>query len=625
MRLYHQLVLFMLAATVLPLAVVGFWLLRSAEDELARRIGGEQRALAGLAAREVSTGLMGAVEALGRATEAIDWSSASPEETLGGLSLLYQQDDAITAVALVDASGRLLSGPVYRAQRDDGHPVFLPEAQAQWFGAVPVTPLRGGQPGQAALGEAYVTAPDLPARVPVAVKAGSGEAAPFVLAELGLDVLEARMKAIEAEQGATIELLDRSGRVVFSPVSERRFGQLEPALRDRVARSGQDVAAESFSTSGPPRRLVSVAVVPGRLGFVALVSEEETQAFAPVAAMRRTVLFSIGGALAVLLAIGALFTRRLTRRIGQVVVGAEAYGRGELAHRISVTGLDELAGLAETFNRMGAELQGARTRLERWNDDLRQKVEEATAELKAAQAQLVEAQKLAAVGQLGAGVAHEINNPLTGILGNAQLLMLDRPETDPDFEMLRKIELSAKRCKEITQNLLRFSQQREKPEFRPVDLNGVVRDAISLTQHQLQGEGIAVSIELAEGDARINADPGHLSQVVLAVVSNARTALMKADRKELLLRTEVVDGEVRLVVRDSGKGIKSDHLPRIFEPFFTTKDVWSNVGLGLSVAYRVIREHQGRIEVVSTPGVGTTITLCLPLLAAKGAPAQTAA
>ncbi len=560
MRLYQQLVLFMLAATVLPLAAVGFSLLRSAEDELARRIGGEQRALAGLAAREVSTGLMGAVEALGRATEAIDWSAASAEEVMGGLSLLYQQDDAITAVALVDANGRLLSGPLY-AQRDDGHPTFLPEAQAQWFGSVPVTPLRGGQPGQAALGEAYVAARHLPARVAVAVKAGPGEVAPFVLAELGLDLLEARMKAIPGAQAATIELLDRNGRVVFSPVAERRFGQLEPGLTKRVLQIGQDVSSRSFSAGGPPRRLMSVAVVPEQLGFVALVSEGETSALAPVVEMRRTVLLSIGGALAVLLAIGALFTRRLTRRIGQVVVGAEAFGRGELAHRIAATGSDELAGLADTFNRMGAELQGARSRLERWNDDLRQKVEESIAELKAAQAQLVEAQKLAAIGQLGAGVAHEINNPLAGILGNAQLLMLDRPRTDPDLEMLRKIELAAKRCKEITQNLLRFSQQREKPEFRSVDLHGVVRDAISLTWHQLQNEGISVSMELAEGEARVSADPGHLSQVVLAVVSNARTALMKAERKALRVRTESSEGEVLLVVRDTGKGIKPDLLP----------------------------------------------------------------
>ncbi len=614
MKLYQQLVLFMLAATVLPLALVGFWLLRSAEDELARRIGGEQRALAGLAAQEASTRLMGAVEALGRATEAIDWSAASPHEVSGGLSLLYGQSDLITAVALVDASGRLLSGPVYRAQRDDGHPVFRPEQQARWLGSIPVTPLRGGQKGQAALGEAYATGPELPARLAIAVKAGAGEAAPFVLAELGLDQLEAGLKGIAGGEGATLELLDRNGRIVVTATPARRFGPLEEDLRQRVLQLSDRAIAHSFSTAGPSRRLVSVAVVPERLGFLALVSEDEASAFAPVAAMRRTVLLSIGGAFAVLLAIGSLYTRRLTRRIGHVVAGAEAYGRGELDRRIPVTGSDELAGLADTFNRMGAELQGARARLERWNDDLRQKVEEATADLRAAQAQLVEAQKLAAVGQLGAGVAHEINNPLTGILGNTQLLLLDRPETDPDLETLRKIELSAKRCREITQNLLRFSQQREKPAFRPVDLHAVVRDAISLTRHQLETDGIALSIELSPGEARVSADPGHLSQVVLAVVSNARTAMMKTPSKELVLRTSADDGEVLLVVRDTGKGILPEHLPRIFEPFFTTKDVWSNVGLGLSVAYRVIREHRGRIEVDGAPGVGTTVTIRLPLL-----------
>jgi two-component system, NtrC family, sensor kinase len=287
--------------------------------------------------------------------------------------------------------------------------------------------------------------------------------------------------------------------------------------------------------------------------------------------------------------------------------------------RIAPSGSDELTHLATTFNRMGAELGAARTRLLRWNDELRQRVDEATADLRRAQAQLVEAQKLAAVGQLGAGVAHEINNPLSGILGNAQLLMLDRSEDDRDFEALKKIEHSAKRCKEITQNLLRFSQQKDKPSLRPVDLNSVVRDALSLTEHQLTEDGITLHVDLHPAGATVSGDPGHLSQVILAVVSNARTAMIASQTRRLVVRSRVAANEVLLDVEDTGKGIKPEHLPRIFEPFFTTKDVWSNVGLGLSVAYRVMSEHGGRIEVRSEWGKGAVVTLRLPLLAAQAA------
>jgi C4-dicarboxylate-specific signal transduction histidine kinase len=294
-----------------------------------------------------------------------------------------------------------------------------------------------------------------------------------------------------------------------------------------------------------------------------------------------------------------------------VVDGAEAYRRGELEKRVKVEGDDELSALATTFNRMGEELEAARARLLRWNDDLRVRVDEATAELKAAQVQLLEAQKLAAVGQLGAGVAHEINNPLAGILGNVQLLLLDRGASDPDVESLRKIELSAKRCKEITQNLLRFSQQRERAELRPVDLNVVMRDALSLTENQLRGEGIVLTTELSAQPVRVVGDPGHLSQVVLALVSNARTAMLKSPTKRLTLRTGERDGRGFFEVEDTGKGIAPEVRPRIFEPFFTTKDVWSNVGLGLSVAWRVVSEAGGGIDVRSEPGKGACFTVQL--------------
>jgi C4-dicarboxylate-specific signal transduction histidine kinase len=324
------------------------------------------------------------------------------------------------------------------------------------------------------------------------------------------------------------------------------------------------------------------------------------------------VLGGIAVALAVLLLLGGFFTRRLNRRIGSVVDGVQAYTRGELDRRIPVSGADELADLADTFNAMGAELEVSRAKLMRWNDELKQKVDEATADLKAAQAQLVEAQKLAAVGQLGAGVAHEINNPLAGILGNAQLLMLERKEGDSDFETLRKIEQAAKRCKEITQNLLRFSQQRERAEFRPTDLNAVVRDALSLSANQSKGEGVSVSARLKPGTLMVQGDPGHLSQVVLALLSNARIAMIRSSPKALSVHTVETGDQVLLQVADSGKGIKPEHLARIFEPFFTTKDVWSNVGLGLSVAYRVVSEHRGKIEVQTQVGKGSTFTVRLP-------------
>ncbi|MFN7133999.1 MAG: UPF0182 family protein, partial [Myxococcales bacterium] len=340
----------------------------------------------------------------------------------------------------------------------------------------------------------------------------------------------------------------------------------------------------------------------------------ETEAFRPVARMRQTVLASMSGALALLLLAGLVFSRGLARGIERVADGARAYARGELERRIPVQGADEVAELAGTFNAMGEELSAARRRLETWNEELQRKVEERTAELKAAQAQLLETQKLAAIGQLGAGVAHEINNPLAGILGHTQLMMLDRPPDDPLVPSLKKIESQARRAREITQNLLRFSQHRASTGMRPTEVNRVVTDALSLVENQIRGEGVEVKVALADELPPIKGDPQQLSQVVLHLLANARTAMAKSPQRQLTVRTGATGSCVFVEVADSGKGIPEQNLVRIFEPFFTTKDVWTNVGLGLSVSYRIVNEHGGRIRVESQEGRGATFTVELPRL-----------
>jgi signal transduction histidine kinase len=610
MKLYQQLILFMLAATVLPLAAVGFLLLSRAEAELAARIDAEQRILASSTAESVSAELMKTVDALARSAELFNWQTISPEELRGGLQLLYGQSPAVSAVLHLDADGKPQGPPVFRDDPESEHPGFDPREVDTLAQAVPVKALRLGSKGQAALGAAYTNSLTGHAAVAVAVKLADGEQAPFVLAEVVFSGLEALLQRRAAGSPGRIDLVDASsGRILASSQPERRLKPLEPALASLLTTA--DTQVRSFQVAAAAMR-VSSARVPLVPGFDVVVSVDEAVALAPVRAMRRTVLLSIGLTFGVLLALGALYTRRLNRRLSEVVAGAEAFGKGELDRRVTVQGDDELSDLASTFNRMGSELEAARARMLRWNDDLKARVDEATAELRAAQAQLLEAQKLAAVGQLGAGVAHEINNPLAGILGNTQLLLLERDDKDPDFESLRKIEQSAKRCKEITQNLLRFSQQRERPELRPVELNIVLRDALSLTENQLKGDGIVITTELGAPPVRVKADPGHLSQVVLALVSNARTAMMKTEAKQLVLRTGERDGRGFLEVEDTGKGIAPEHRSRIFEPFFTTKDVWSNVGLGLSVAWRVVSEAGGTIDVRTEVGQGACFTVWLP-------------
>ncbi|HVE82979.1 MAG TPA: ATP-binding protein [Myxococcales bacterium] len=616
MKLYQQLILFMLAATVLPLAVVGFLLLRGAEAEISRRITSEQQARATGASESVATYLLGAVESIARSAESFDWGRASDEERLGGLKLLYRQSEAVSAVALLDSEGKLLSPPVFTEDGMGSHPPFSYPGLSQLQKAIPLGNLSGGGKGQAAVSSAYPHSKGQMAALAVAVKLQPAGQSPFAVAELGLGALDGVLASRASLESGRIDLVDEDGRVIASSEPGPLLQPLPATLWAPVKAGLTDDAPHSFTVTLAEPYLVSARPVRGQLRLYTVVSVPERVALQPVRAMRRTVLLSVGAALAVLLLLGGAFTRSMNRRIGAVVEGAEQFSHGDLSARILVTGSDELADLSETFNRMGGELEGARAKLMRWNDELRQRVEEATQELKDAQAQLLESQKMAAIGQLGAGVAHEINNPLAGILGNTQLLMLDRPETDPDFDTLRKIEQMAKRCKDITQNLLRFSQARDKGQLRPMDLNAVVRDAFSLSDNQTKGEGIAVVVKLQPGALMVQGDPGHLSQVVLAMMQNARTAMMKSQVKELKIATRAEGQNAVLEITDTGKGIAPEHLPRIFDPFFTTKDVWTNVGLGLSVAYRVITEHQGKIDVATEVGKGSTFTVRIPRLPA---------
>ncbi|MDY7232585.1 sensor histidine kinase [Hyalangium rubrum] len=612
MKLYQQLILFMLAVTVLPLAGVGFWLLSSSEAQLAARIAGEQRALAVATAESVDAALMKTVDAMALVVESWDWAGLTEEELHGALSLVYRQSSAVSAVLRLDAEGKPLGRAVFsekEGEGPEGHPGFDPVNLELLARAVPVQPLRFGDKGQAALGRVYAHQQSGRAAVAVAIKLEPGEGASFVLAEIVFKDLEKLLTQKAKGSLGRIDLVDSGGRILASSHPQRRLRDLEPEVAAHLRTQGAEIE-QSFQTSDPPLR-VSAARVSGKLDFNVVVSVDEERAMGPVRSMRSTVLMSIGGTLAVLLALGALYTRRITERLSKVVEGAEAFGRGELDRRVKVDGFDEISALASTFNHMGAELEAARARLMRWNDDLRAKVDEAMAELQAAQVQLLEAQKLAAVGQLGAGVAHELNNPLAGILGYVQLMLMTRPDADPDLDMLRKIELSAKRCKEITQNLLRFSQQSQRAEMRPMDLNAVARDALSLTENQSKAEGITLAMELAPELPRVKADPGQTTQVILALLSNARTAMLKVPTKQLTVRTGEREGRCFVEVEDTGKGIAPEHRERIFEPFFTTKDVWSNVGLGLSVAYRVINEAGGSIEVRTEQGKGSCFTVWL--------------
>jgi signal transduction histidine kinase len=237
------------------------------------------------------------------------------------------------------------------------------------------------------------------------------------------------------------------------------------------------------------------------------------------------------------------------------------------------------------------------------------------------EAQLTQADKLSSIGLLAAGVAHEINTPLAVISSYAQMLSKQLKGDARLGPVLDKIIQQSFRAAEIANGLLNFSRT-STTEFRETDLNQVIRDTLSLLEHQFKTAQVTVDLELAEELPSINGNPGKLQQVFLNLLLNAKEAMPEGGRLRVATRIDRRaghDGHVMALVADSGSGIAPEHLKRIYDPFFTTKTMPKpgdrrGTGLGLSVSYGIIQEHAGKIHVESTVGAGTTFHLEFPLL-----------
>jgi len=227
------------------------------------------------------------------------------------------------------------------------------------------------------------------------------------------------------------------------------------------------------------------------------------------------------------------------------------------------------------------------------------------------QQEAIQQEKMAAIGLLAGGIAHEINNPLGGILAFTQLLLRDTKDNEVLFNDLKEIEGAAIRCKKIVSDLLDFSRVSKERENCLIDINLLLGKAFPFIRGDIQSLNVQLEFEPTDGLPHIKGNPDRLQQVFLNVLTNACHAMPKGGR--LTVKTGVdACWRVFISITDTGVGIPLEELSRIFEPFFTTKGPGKGTGLGLSIAYRIIREHGGTIEVDSEVGKGTTFTVCLP-------------
>lgn len=457
------------------------------------------------------------------------------------------------------------------------------------------------------------------------------------------DVQRTLQGLAEGPEVDSIEVYDKTGRAVFSSGSLADRKVLEIAEEPCTFCHAVDQVRESIPldmemvvpmTSGSDELLRHIDVIvnePGCAGSACHGSpkEEKVLGLLDLRMSMKSVHGTLdqaqrqilGTALILMLLMGALAVV-FVRRVVQLPVAAlsqrtRRIAGGHLDTPLEVRGHHELSRLAEDFNLMTEQLDAARKEIVTWSQTLETKVVEKTEELQRAQRQVLQMDRMASLGKLSATVAHELNNPIGGILTYAKLVErgLEGEELETELRAdleryLHLIQRECSRCGDIVRNLLVFAR-RSGSEMREVDLKEIVERSLMLIRHHLEISGIRAELHIELEDPRIVADPGQIEQALLALLINAVEAVVDSEGELTLTVTGETDF-VELVVADTGVGIESSAKARIFEPFFSTKNAESGVGLGLAVVYGIVQRHRGEIEVESELGQGTQFRIRLP-------------
>ncbi|MBI3371830.1 MAG: HAMP domain-containing protein [Betaproteobacteria bacterium] len=318
----------------------------------------------------------------------------------------------------------------------------------------------------------------------------------------------------------------------------------------------------------------------------------------------------------------ALFVHRMVYLpLSDLEGGAKRLSSGNLEELIPVRSADEFGRLAESFNAMTTALRTSQLELQEWGRTLEQKVAKRTLELRAAEAETARGEKLASVGLLAAGIAHELNNPLTGILTFSSLLRRGVPDASPDAEDLDLVIRETRRCAAIIKRLLDFARERT-PEKKFTDINRLVVETARIIERPANLRDIEIAMDLEPDLPQVWADADQIAQVIMNMLVNAQHAIEEKgsitvrSRRALKPPDSGSGGEpvpmVELSFIDTGCGIPEKNLKRIFDPFFTSKEVGKGTGLGLSVSHGIVSAHGGTIEVESGAGEGTTFRVLLP-------------
>jgi signal transduction histidine kinase len=630
----------LVAGTLAINGAINMWL--SYEEATSSAVG-VQREKA-LAASERVAQFIGEIESQMGWTTRAEWARISVDQRRYDFIRMLRQAPAITEALFIDGQGREQLR-LSRLEPDAvGGGVDLSKDERfvravtdrVWYG--PVYYRRGSEP--------YMTLS----------LAHAGRNPSVTSVGVNLKLIWDVISALRVGEEGYAYVTDAAGRLIAHPdmslvLRETDLSGLPQVARAIRAAKGEGEWTSTEGVTGPNGRVVlsASAMVP-RLGWLVFVEIPQREVLAPVmtSLYQTLALLALSTLLALLL--GGYLARRMAKPIRQLQAGAERLGEGELSQRVPVMGRDEIGKLAERFNSMADRIQEAQETLEQKVRDRTQELQQSLEDLHAAQDRLVQSEKLASLGQLTAGIAHEIKNPLNFInnfsalsvelvdeidaaLKNADLDDKTRAEIADSYGLLKanleRVVQHGKRADSIVKNMLLHSRAGS-GERREADVNMLVEESLNLAFHGARAEkpgfNVTLTRELDPAAGMASVFPQEIARVLLNLVANGFYATSKRREQEasgyeptLAAVTRDLGDRVEIRIRDNGVGIPDEVKAKMFNPFFTTKPAGEGTGLGLSLSHDiVVKQHGGAIDVATEPGAFTEFTITLPRKTAQG-------
>jgi signal transduction histidine kinase len=573
-----------------PAAILGWLSFSVNRTELEKSAGAAQTAVAEEVARGAEQFVLQAVESLRLSASILPLEQLSAHEVATALRIPYRELEFIDGVQLLSAAGTPLSPLVFES--GNGRPQPLGDA------LIKGAPLALAAKTGTALGAPYAGG-DGPVRLPLALQLEQGR---ILVAELSLARLQTAMQ--QNSHGGTVALLATQAGGLLAAGEPTQLADADRAL----LRKGSGVGLVRRADGS---EWLAAAAPVTALGWTILIAQPAALALRPATLVRNYTAFWLCVAAILVIVLGAMLSRRVTEPIQRLQVSVQALLEGR-AQEARVESDDEIGQFARAFNSMAGRIVKRDEEIRRWNGELQQRVDERTAELKVAQDQILRARRLAALGSMGAGIAHELNNPLTSISGLASILSLDLAGS-PHEQTLKTMQAEVKRAARIVADMRKLAEEERVSAGRKFAVELPVKAALDAFDAGLRARNIKVVAELQRCEAQ--GDAAQIQQAVSNLLENAIQAMPQGGE----LRVQLVDvgGDAcKLTVTDTGKGIPQAMRERIFDPFFTTKAEPGGVGLGLPISHRIVEAHHGKLLVESAEGQGATFTIVLPAAAA---------